>query len=324
MSTSIFRTKKVTDLYTVAFYNLENLFDTHNDPTVLDHDFLPDSEKKWHLKRYEKKIFKLGNAISNIGFPRSGKSPILVGVAEIENKTVLEDLINSKHLKNKNYGIVHYDSPDERGIDVGLLYQKDHFEIIHSESISVYIEEENGIRDYTRDILWVEGKLHNETIHILVNHWPSRRDGALSTQFKRIIAAEKNREIIDQITIDTPDAKIIIMGDFNDDPANESIKNHLVKNDLFNPMERLHTRHQGSLSYRDSWNLFDQIIFSHNFHQYRKNTHTFSNAAIFDKEFLKQHKGRYKGTPFRTYSGKRYKGGYSDHFPVYVQLKLNK
>ncbi|WP_109302076.1 endonuclease/exonuclease/phosphatase family protein [Aquimarina sp. AU474] len=314
--------KKDTDHYTVAFYNLENLFDTTDDPYTLDNDFLPDSEKSWNLKKYEKKIFKLGTVISNIGFLKTRKAPILVGVAEIENKKVLEDLAGSKHLKHKNYGIVHYDSPDERGIDVGLLYQKQFFEVLHSESIPVLIDSQRGDRDYTRDILWVTGILNNEEVHILVNHWPSRRDGAELTSYKRVAAAEKNREIISQITSQNEDAKIIIMGDFNDDPSSESIKN-LVRNDLFNPMEKLLTRYNGSTSYRGQWNLFDQIIFSHNFHKYEKGKHSFSDASIFDDDFLKIYKGRYKGTPFRTYVGRKYKGGYSDHFPVSVRLKLN-
>ncbi len=315
--------KKDTNHYTVAFYNLENLFDIHDDPYILDDDFLPDSEKQWNRKRYEKKLFKLGTVISNIGFSRTRKAPVLLGVAEVENKKVLEDLIQTKHLREKNYGIVHYDSPDERGIDVGLLYQKQYFEVTHSESIQVLVYNDNGDRDYTRDILWVTGILNNEEIHILVNHWPSRRDGAEGTSYKRIVAADKNREIIDNITNENPDAKIIVMGDFNDDPFNESVKKHLVQGDLFNPMERLLTRYRGTTNYRNQWNLFDQIIFTNNFHKYEKGKHSFSNAAIFDKDFLKIYKGRYKGTPFRTYAGRKYTGGYSDHFPVFMQLKLN-
>ncbi len=314
--------KKDTNHYTVAFYNLENLFDITDDPKTLDDDFLPDSEKKWNRKRYEKKIFKLGTAISNIGFSKTRKSPILLGVAEVENKKVLEDLVNTKHLKNKDYGIVHYDSPDERGIDVGLLYQKQHFEVVHSETITVLIDSQKGDRDYTRDILWVTGNLNKEEVHILVNHWPSRRDGADLTSYKRVAAAEKNREIINKITSQNADAKIIIMGDFNDDPSSESIK-HLVQGDLFNPMERLLTRYAGSTSYRSQWNLFDQIIFSHNFHKYEEGKHCFSDASIFDDDFLKIYNGRYKGTPFRTYVGRKYKGGYSDHFPVYMRLRLS-
>lgn len=315
--------KKNTNLYTIGFYNLENLFDTRDNPHTLDDDFLPDTEKNWNRKRYQKKITKLGTVISNIGFAKTGKAPIMVGVAEAENKKVLEDLIASKHLVHKDYGVVHYESPDERGIDVGLLYQKKHFEVTHSESVIVLVDNPNGERDYTRDILWVTGNLNGEKIHVLVNHWPSRRDGAELTAYKRIAAAQKNREIMETITTEDPDAKIIIMGDFNDDPHSESVKDHLVQQELYNPMERLHTRHEGTLKYRGRWNLFDQIIFSHNFHKYQQGSHSFSEAAIFDDDFLKVYKGRYKGAPFRTYGGGKYRGGYSDHFPVYVQLKLN-
>lgn len=317
-------TKKKTDEFTIAFYNLENLFDTINDPNKLDDDFLPTSEKNWNRKRYEKKIFKLGTAISNIGFLKTRKAPVLVGVAEVENKTVLKDLVKTKHLKGKKYGIVHFDSPDERGIDVGLLYQKEFFKVKDSKTVTVMLKDEEGDRDYTRDILLVTGKLNDEEVHILVNHWPSRRSGQETTVNKRITAATKNRELIDEITDKDPDAKIIIMGDFNDDPDSESVKKHLVKHDLFNPMERLLTRYSGSTSYRGQWNLFDQIIFSHNFHKYEKGKHCFSYAKVFDDDFLKIYKGRYKGTPFRTYAGGKYKGGYSDHFPVYINVQLNK
>ncbi len=323
MANKYYFKKKTTKHYTIAFYNLENLFDTKDDPKVLDEDFLPNSEKRWNRKRYEKKITKLGTVISNIGFLKTRKPPILVGVAEVENRKVLEDLVTTKHLKNKDYGVVHFNSPDERGIDVGLLYQKQHFEVITSKNIPVLVDNQNGERDYTRDILWVKGVLNTEEVNILVNHWPSRRNGAELTAYKRIAAAEKNREIIDKITLEKTDAKIIIMGDFNDDPYNESIKKHLVKNDLFNPMEKLLTRYQGSLNYRSQWNLFDQIIFSNNFHKYEKRKHSFSDAAIFDKDFLKTYKGRYKGNPFRTYVGRKYTGGYSDHFPVYIRIKYN-
>ncbi len=319
-----YHSKKETNLYTIAFYNLENLFDVVNDPHTLDHAFSPTSEKKWNMKRYQKKLDKLGTAISNIGFLGSSKAPILVGVAEAENLKVLQDLISTPHLKNKNYGIVHYDSPDERGIDVALLYQKEYFELLDAQPISVMITDDKGVRDMTRDILWVTGKLNGEKMHLLVNHWPSRRDGAHLTAYKRIIVAEKNREIISEITTEDPNAKIIIMGDFNDDPKSDSIKKHLVKDDFFNPMEKLHTRYSGSSSYKSAWNLFDQIIFSHNFHQYKKQTHSFAFSKVFGDDFLKIQKGRYKGKPFRTYAGKKYLGGYSDHFPVYIQLKYNK
>ncbi len=323
MSPKKYVTQKQTNLHTVAFYNLENLFDTQDDPETLDDDFLPESEKRWNKKRYEKKLFKLGTAISNIGFSKSGKAPVLVGVAEVENKRVLEDLVQTKHLAHKEYGIVHYDSPDERGIDVALLYQKSHFTVTKSQRVPLLLEDEKGRRDFTRDTLWVTGALHGEVLHILINHWPSRRDGAELTAHKRIAAAQKNREVIEQITAEDSDAKIIVMGDFNDDPANESVKRHLVQGDLYNPMERLLTKYRGTLNYRGQWNLFDQIIFTNNFHRYQKDAHSFSEANIFDDDFLKVYRGRYKGMPFRTYAGRRYKGGYSDHFPVFVHLKYN-
>ncbi len=315
--------KRDTSLYTVGFYNLENLFDTYNDPNTLDDDFLPESEKRWTKKRYDKKIYKIGTAISNIGFRNSGKAPVILGLSEVENKRVLQDLVKSKHLVNKNYGFVHFDSPDERGIDVALIYQKAFFEVIDSESIHVDVYNPDGAKDYTRDILKVSGYLNGEKIHVLVNHWPSRRDGADITQYKRVAAAEKNREVIGAIQNEEgEEAKIIVMGDFNDDPFDVSLT-HLAKHDFYNPMLKLLTRRKGSLSFRGKWNLFDQILFSNSFHKFEEGTHSFSCAKIFDEDFLKIYKGRRKGTPFRTYAGRKYLGGYSDHFPVFAQLKFN-
>ncbi|RZS99353.1 endonuclease [Aquimarina brevivitae] len=322
MPKSLFSHHKSTDLFTIAFYNLENLFDTKNDPHTLDDDFLPTSDKQWNDERYSKKLKKLGKAIAKIGVKETRRLPVIVGVAETENLKVLEDLANTKHLRHQNYSVIHYESPDERGIDVGLLYDPKYFTVLDSESIPLYVTNEEGIRDYTRDILYVKGILNEEELHILVNHWPSRREGVDSTEPKRIAAAAQNREIIDDIVAQDPDAKIIIMGDFNDDPNSKSIQ-HLVQQDLYNPLEHLLTRYEGSLSYRGRWNLFDQIIITHNFHRYQKNLHNFNKADIFNHPDLKIHRGRYKGLPFRTYVGDQYKGGLSDHFPVYLILKFN-
>ncbi|MAQ76624.1 MAG: endonuclease [Aquimarina sp.] len=322
MSGSLFTTHKNTDIYTIAFYNLENLFDTKDDPHTLDNDFLPHSDKKWNHHRYEKKLKKLGKAISKIGYKETGRLPVIIGVAETENEQVLKDLANTKHLIKHNYAVIHYESPDERGIDVGLLYDERYFKVNYSESIPLYVENELGVRDYTRDILLVRGLLNNEEIYLLVNHWPSRREGAEITEPKRIVAAQKNREIIDQILQDNPEAKILIMGDFNDDPTSNSI-HHLVQQDFYNPMENLLTIYDGSLSHRGRWNLFDQIILSNNFHRFSRGSHNFMKADIFDHPDLKVYHGRYKGLPFRTYAGDDYKGGVSDHFPVYVLLKYN-
>lgn len=315
--------KNIRKYHTIAFYNLENLFDTEDDQHILDDDFLPNSDRNWTPKRYEKKIYKLSSAISSLGPEEAQNAPVILGVAEVENKKVLRDLIASKKLAEYEYDFVHYNSPDERGIDVGLLYQTEYFEVLESESIPILLYNEEGQRDFTRDTLYVKGLLNNEPIHIFVNHWSSRRDGADETAYKRIKAAETVREKINYIQFQEKDPHIIIMGDFNDDPTSESIHDYLMDTDLYNPMEKLLTLYSGSLNYKGEWNLFDQIIFTTNFFDYKKHTHSFASADIFDEYFLTQWKGRYKGNPFRTYAGRKYLGGYSDHFPVYIRLKFN-
>jgi len=312
---------KNNQAYTIAFYNLENLFDTTNDPKTLDDDFTPNGKKKWNYKRYKRKLKKLGSVIAQLGIERSYHTPAIVGVVEVENQNVLTDLVNSSSLKNHNYGFVHYDSPDERGIDVALLYKKELFELLSSETFPLYLEGSNGDRDYTRDILLVKGNLNGELIHVLVNHWPSRRSGSDESEEKRVKAAELALFIVDKINNETENAKIIIMGDFNDDPSNRSIKKHLVNDTFYNPMERLIDTGNGTSSYKRNWHLFDQIIFSKNFFNIEDRKHSFKYAEVFDKHFLKEWKGKYKGNPFRTYIGKWYQGGFSDHFPVYVYLK---
>lgn len=307
--------------YTIAFYNLENLFDTFDDAYTNDNDFLPDSERRWTEKRYRKKLRKLGQVISQIGSNTSRKPPIIVGLAEVENRLVVDDLINSSSLKDEHYDLVHYDSPDERGIDVALIYNKDYFKVIHSEVFSVELFEEDGSPDHTRDILMVEGFLNDEKLYLLVNHWPSRREGVELTEPARITASNKAVEIIDGIKRRDENAKIIVMGDFNDNPKNKSVKQLEQSQDLYNPMSNLPTYTRGSLNHRKEWNLFDQILFSINFFEFDEGKHSFSRVDIFDKDFLKQYKGKYKGNPFRTYVGYKYKGGFSDHFPVYLHLK---
>ena len=312
---------KIHKAYTVAFYNLENLFDTIDNPNTLDDDFTPKGRKNWNTYRYKNKIRKLSNVIAQLGTQRSFHAPAIVGVVEVENQTVLNDLVASNNLKNHNYGIVHYDSPDERGIDVALLYKKELFELLYSENFPLYLDGNNGKRDYTRDVLMVKGKLNGELVHILVNHWPSRRSGEDETEIKRIEAAKLVTKITRNITAENVNAKIIIMGDFNDNPTNVSIKKHLVNDTFYNPMERLINTGNGTLNHKRTWHLFDQIIFSKNFFNLEEKKHTFKYAEVFDKHFLKEWKGKYKGNPFRTYIGKWYQGGFSDHFPVYVYLK---
>lgn len=307
--------------YSIAFYNLENLFDTVNDPKTLDDDFTATSDRKWNEKRFTKKVKKLGRVISNIGYEDVKYPPALVGVAEVENASVLEALLQTKFLKKKKYDFVHFDSSDERGIDTALLYRKEVFKVQHSEVFGLHLLNEHGERDYTRDVLYVHGKLEGEDLHVLVNHWPSRRAGTEETEHKRVAAAEKNREIIAGITSEDPNARILIMGDFNDNPKCKSITT-LLQQDFYNPMDLLWTRYEGSLNYRGDWNLFDQIIVSNNFLKPYDNPFQFDSAKIFNPKDLQEFKGRYKGNPFRTYVGPKYKGGFSDHFPVYATFTI--
>lgn len=308
------------NLVTIAFYNLENLFDTKDDLTKIDGDFTPKGRFHWTQKRYNKKIKKMGRVIAQLGRQKTLKSPEIIGVVEVENSTVLNDLVHSKYLKNEHYGFVHHDSPDERGIDVALLYKKESFELLTSKTHSLMLEDDEGKRDFTRDVLYVKGKLNGELTHFFVNHWPSRRDGD-SAIVKRVKAAQLVHSLTSEIIAQDSNAKIIIMGDFNDDPTSESVKKHLVGPHFYNAMESLFQKGKGTTTYNKQWNLFDQIIFSKNYLAKTQGSHTFKYAEVFDKDFLKVFKGKRKGSPFRTYIYKWYQGGYSDHFPVFAYLE---
>ncbi len=314
--------KKKENIFTIGFYNVENLFDTIDDPKTLDDDFTSKGKRKWSYKRYKNKIKKLSSVISQLGGERSKRPPVIVGLVEVENAGVVKDLAHSSALRKYHYGFVHYDSPDSRGIDVALLYNKQSFEILRSKSFPLFLKDEEGERDYTRDILAVSGNLNGELVHILVNHWPSRREGVEETEYKRIEAAKLVRSIVKTIQSENENAKILIMGDFNDNPKSKSIKQHLITEDFYNPMESLWDRNfKGTLTYEGKWNLFDQIIITKNFLNKENNRHSFKHAEVFNKDWLTVFKGKLKGSPFRTYIGKWYQGGFSDHFPVYVYLK---
>lgn len=312
---------KTSQTHTIAFYNIENLFDIENDPLTNDDDFLPTSAKRWTPKRYDNKIKKLGSVIAKIGDEDTTTAPIIIGLAEVENKNVLSDLVRSENLISEKYSYIHYDSSDERGIDVALLYKDTFFKVEHSETFSVYLQTETGERDYTRDILLVQGKLFGEDINIIVNHWSSRREGEKETEHKRLAAARVVNSIISKLYNKTKDTKIIVMGDFNDNPNDSSIK--LLEKDgkLYNPFSTIQSYNKGSLNYNFQWNMFDQILISGNFFDPNGSNLKFLKADVFNSKFLTQYHGKYKGQPFRTYVGKKYKGGYSDHFPVYIQLK---
>ncbi len=309
--------------YTVGFYNLENLFDTRNHPELLDDDFTPRGFKRWTHRRYRNKLYKLGRAIAHLGQGSQSPFPVLLGVAELENRRVLEDLLRTEWLQGSGLEIVHYDSPDERGIDTGLLFHRDYFTPDSHQAIPLLVYEVDGRRDYTRDILHVSGTLNGERVHVLVNHWPSRRDGADLTAHKRLQAAKTLLSLMQGIAAQESDPNFLIMGDFNDDPYSDSIRHLLGSAPLHNPMEGLLGPERGSANYKRSWMLFDQIMLSSSFLQPAPNTHSFAGANIFDPKFLKEWSKPFKGKPFRTYVGRKYLGGYSDHFPVYVRLRYH-
>ena len=309
-----------SETYTIAFYNTENLLDYRDNPSVIN-GLIKTASHKWTKKRYEKKIYNTGLAISKIGFEELQKPPALIGLAEVENDRVLNDLIKSTHLRDYNYGFVRYDSPDERGINVALLYDKSRFKVESSKNMMLNVESEAGVRDYTRDILKVSGHLDGEKIHLFINHWPSRHEESDSTGHKRMHAAQKMVSLMDAILEVEKDAKIIVMGDFNDNPKNESIQYLKNTKSLYNPMEELMSYTRGSASHNFKWMLFDQIMLTRNFLDQDQEGLKFLKVDIFNEKFLAENRGKYKGQPFRTYIGKKYKGGFSDHFPVYIQLK---
>lgn len=310
-----------TNMQTVAFYNVENLFDLKNNKAKHDNDFLPNSNKKWTQKRYENKLNKIGFAIANIGKQETGKHPAIIGLAEIENADVLKDLVNTKDLKACNYNYIHFDSKDERGIDVALLYDTTVFEVLHKKAFEITLTDLDGTPDYTRDVLLVSGLLNKKKIHVLVNHWSSRREGEKETEFKRLESSNKVSTILDDLIKEDENAKIMIIGDFNDEPQSESIKRLVTHYNLFNPMETLRSFDRGSVKHQRQWYIFDQILITTNFFENTQNEFEFYKANIFDVPFLKIPEGHFKGAPYRTYAGPKYKGGYSDHFPVYIILK---
>lgn len=313
----------------MAFYNVENLFDTKNDTLVFDDGRTPEGDYNWTLERYKRKIANISTVLSEIGSESTKTSPDIIGLCEVENLEVVQDLVNHPKLKKKDYGVIHFDSPDERGIDVALLYKKNAFLPTAFKSVRLLLFSEEGYRDYTRDQLVVEGLLDNEQLYFIVNHWPSRSGGELRSRPNRIKAAQLNKRIMDSLRRMNPEAKIISMGDFNDDPRNDSLKKVLYAKgkkkpldslSLFNPMEKLYKKGSGTLAYRDKWNLFDQFILTPNLVNGNTESYSFWRAGIFSPDYLKTQEGRYKGYPFRTYVGTTYQGGYADHFPVYLYL----
>ncbi|UAY52971.1 endonuclease/exonuclease/phosphatase family protein [Ferruginibacter albus] len=314
----------------VGFYNLENLFDTINDPFKNDDDFTPNGEYHYDTKIYYDKLDHLSSAISQIGTDVNPDGLAIMGCAEIEDSIVLHDLINRDKLKNRHLRFVHYESPDERGIDVGFIYNPKYFTVLYSAPF--YVQMPGGAKDarHTRDVLYVKGILDGDTVHVFVNHWPSRVGGEERSRPARAVAAQVCKTRIDSILAIDPNSKIIAMGDLNDDPINYSVlkvmkakadKEDVGLTDIYNPWINLYKKGIGTLGYQDSWDLFDQIMISGSWLNKNTSHYFYYNATIFNKEFLIDQTGKYKGYPKRTWTnGTTYNYGYSDHFPVYITL----
>lgn len=321
--------------YTVMFYNVENLFDTINDPNVRDEEFTPEGSNKWTGKKYWKKISNLEKVFYAIA-QDTRSFPTIIGVSEIENRNVLEDIVSQDKLLKANYQIVHYDSPERRGVDVALFYRPDQFKFEGSHPILVTYPNQPDYK--TRDVLSVWGTIEGEQFMFLVAHWPSRSGGHIASNPRRWNLANITRAYIDSVQNANPAMKIIAMGDFNDNPTDESILkclrakgdiNKLEKSDLFNPYWRIFKDGIGTLAYQDEWSLFDNIVVSQNIANSEKNKFGLVKfgkyyARIFNKSFLLQQSGQYKGYPLRTYVGGNFQDGYSDHLPVFIQLEKTK
>lgn len=330
VSLSGYTQEKKFKIHTIAFYNLENLFDTINDPMKFD-EYSPIMELKTNREiAYKQKVKNMARVISEIGKDVTQNTPAIIGICEVENRNVLEDIVNDASLIEKDYGILHYDSPDSRGIDVGLLYQKHLFTPINSSTYELKIyDDQDGKRITTRDQLLVSGKLEDDLIHIIVNHWPSRRGGEARSKPKRVAAAKLNRRIIDSLQAEEPYAKVIVMGDFNDNPNDASLKDALKTKrkrkkvdakSLYNPFENYYRDGLGTTAYRDNWSLFDQIIISKPLLEKDYSSYRYYKAGIFNRNYLITSNGRYKGYPFRSWNDGGFSNGFSDHFPVYMYL----
>ncbi len=346
LSPKIVGQSKKYRIHTVAFYNFENCFDTINDPNTFDEDWTPRGPQHWTFDKYQKKLDNLSRVLAEIGTSENPDSPTFIGGCEIENRGVLEDLIQQPKLVDKEYGIIHFDSPDKRGIDVALLYKKRYFQPTTYSNIPLYvfqkeakakIDSDEKIDDllevssknkrvYTRDQLLVTGFLEGEEIHLIVNHWPSRSGGEKRSSPFREAAGRLNRKIIDSLQQINPSAKIITMGDLNDGPYNNSVKIALgakskkaevLQFGIYNPFEEMAKKGMGTIAHRDAWDIFDQIMVSESLLQTDYSSFQFWKAGIYNVSFLVQSSGQFKGYPLRHSATEI---GFSDHFPVYIYL----
>ncbi len=318
LSCKVHRTVQNTEAseLTIAFYNIENLFDTINEPNKEDDYFTPVGPTQWNSERYYKKLSNLNQVY------RAMNKPDILGVAEIENILVAKDLSDSLGLP----GIVHFDSPDQRGIDVALFYDNSKIELLQSEKIRIHFPDNISV-DYTsRDVIYAQLKLPgSENLHVFVNHWPSRRGGLKESSPRREWVSYHVQKKIKQIWKKESDAQILLMGDFNDEPSNKSIQQllsiHNQDERLVNQMEEFEKMDIGSYNYRGNQNVLDQFIVSSNLTD-SIGAITIKSVEIFKKDFMIYKDSKYGEKPSRTYGGPNYYGGYSDHYPIRMIIQI--
>jgi len=344
MGISLFAQKieKPNETLIVAFYNVENLFDTIDSPDTQDEEYLP--ANGWNSRRYQHKLTQLARVIDTLGGSNAPKfcaptrkktmalslGPDVLGVCEIENRSVLEDLIQTPFLSDENYAIVHEESADPRGIDVGFVYRKNRFQVITHHAFRLFMPDTQLVR--TRDVLFVmgtlnENKSHPDTMGFFVCHWPSRRGAEQAARYRAYIAKRMN-QITDSLAILYPSATWVMMGDFNDEPSDHSISIALgamanrdsacAFNAYYNPYFEREKMGDGSYSYQQNWNQLDQIMIKGCFQNANKYQPVGATAAVYRPHWIQSTHERYFGEPYKTFAGKNYLGGFSDHFPIYM------
>lgn len=314
-------------VFGVGFYNLENLFDTINNNGKYDLEFSPQGSRQWNGEKYWSKINNLAYCISQMTTQTTPMGPAILGVSEIENRSVLEDLVKAEPIKKWMLQVVHHDSPDRRGVDVGLLYNPRMFKVLDVTNHTLVIPDNPNFR--TRDQMCVTGILGGDTLSVIVNHWPSRLGGQEQSSYLREAAASLNKHIADSLWAIRPNQGVIVMGDLNDDPQDKSCAVALgaVKDmkkatvhGFFNPWWKMLDKGIGTLAYKGQWNLFDQIIVSGTLLEQNSDGLRYWKCQVNNFDFLKGDTGNRQGYPLRTYSGGVFLNGYSDHFPTEIFL----
>lgn len=321
-------------VYGVGFYNLENLFDYQHDKGKNDYEYLPDGRNRWTKMRYQHKLRNMSTVLADMGTDMlPGLGCAVIGVAEVENARCLRDLCNQPKLKQRNFKYCHIEGPDQRGIDCALLYNPKLYKVRDVKLVPYVYDKEEDKGHATRGFLTVSGTLSGEHVTVIVCHWPSRG----TTSYYRELAGRQVRALKEKLQKEDPQVKIIIMGDMNDDPRDQSMSvalgarreaNEVEEDGLYNPWWKLHDSGTGTLTYKNAWNLFDQIVVSQNLlpKEGGNDYHTlkFKKHQIFRRDYLFQTEGQYKGSIKRTHAGGEWLDGYSDHLPTIIYLMKEK